>query len=128
MGISKQELITMLEEEELKDAVLMVFANKQDLPNALATDAIADKLGLSLLKNRRARGDHFFTSARACFSSVLWRGPVRGIPSVVWARRRCHVRTSMCRRQWAIFKTSAIKGDGLYDGLDWLVNSLREGK
>ena len=29
MGISKQELITMLEEEELKDAVLMVFANKQ---------------------------------------------------------------------------------------------------
>ena len=54
MGISKQELITMLEEEELKDAVLMVFANKQDLPNALATDAIADRLGLSLLKNRRA--------------------------------------------------------------------------
>ena len=42
----------MLEEEELKDAVLMVFANKQDLPNALATDAIAERLGLSLLKNR----------------------------------------------------------------------------
>ena len=29
MGISKQELITMLEEEELKDAMLIVFANKQ---------------------------------------------------------------------------------------------------
>ena len=32
MGISRQELVAMLEEEELKDAALMVFANKQDLP------------------------------------------------------------------------------------------------
>lgn len=22
-------------------------------------------------------------------------------------------------RQWSIFKTSAIKGDGLFEGLDW---------
>jgi ADP-ribosylation factor-like protein 1 len=29
MGISKQELMAMLEEEELKDAALLVFANKQ---------------------------------------------------------------------------------------------------
>jgi hypothetical protein len=29
MGISKHELVTMLEEEELKDAALVVFANKQ---------------------------------------------------------------------------------------------------
>lgn len=80
IGISKQELVTMLEEEELKEAVLMVFANKQDLPNALTSDALAEKLGLSALKNR----------------------------------------------QWSIFKTSAIKGDGLYEGLDWLVNALKE--
>ena len=45
MGISKQELVTMLEEEELKDAVLMGFANKQDLPNAMTADVIAEKLG-----------------------------------------------------------------------------------
>ena len=31
-------------------------------------------------------------------------------------------------RSWAIFKTSAIKGDGLFEGLDWLVATLREGK
>lgn len=24
-------------------------------------------------------------------------------------------------RQWAIFKTSAIKGEGLFEGLDWYV-------
>ena len=80
MGISKQELVTMLEEEELKDAALMVFANKQDLPNAATAEVIAEKLGLSALKNR----------------------------------------------QWQIFKTSALKGDGLYDGLDWLISTLRD--
>ena len=68
--------------QELKDAALIVFANKQDLPNALPSEAIAEKLGLGSLKSR----------------------------------------------QWAIFKTSAIKGDGLFDGLDWLVSTLREGK
>ena len=39
MGISKQELMAMLEEEELKDAALMVFANKQDLPVRLSVRA-----------------------------------------------------------------------------------------
>jgi ADP-ribosylation factor-like protein 1 len=28
-------------------------------------------------------------------------------------------------RDWAIFKTSAIKGDGLFEGLDWLANTLK---
>ena len=35
MGISKTELVSMLEEEELKDAVLVVLANKQVLPQHL---------------------------------------------------------------------------------------------
>ena len=72
----------MLEEEELKDAVLMVFANKQDLPGAQPSEVIVEKLGLGDLKNR----------------------------------------------QWSIFRTSAIKGGGLTDGLDWLVSALREAK
>lgn len=32
IGISKEELISMLEEDELKRAALVVLANKQDLP------------------------------------------------------------------------------------------------
>ena len=35
MGLCKNELITMLEEEELKGAALIIFANKQDLPGAI---------------------------------------------------------------------------------------------
>ncbi|XP_074534182.1 ADP-ribosylation factor 4-like [Halichoeres trimaculatus] len=46
------ELLKMLGEDELKDAVLLVFANKQDLPNALTINEITDKLGLSNLRNK----------------------------------------------------------------------------
>ncbi len=35
LGIAKQELMAMLEEEELKDAILLVFANKQDSKGAM---------------------------------------------------------------------------------------------
>jgi ADP-ribosylation factor-like protein 1 len=31
-------------------------------------------------------------------------------------------------RDWAIFKTSAIKGEGLFEGLDWLSNQLKARK
>ncbi|EPZ32515.1 putative ADP-ribosylation factor, arf [Rozella allomycis CSF55] len=72
LSVSKAELISMLE-EELKDAVLLVFANKQDLNGAMSVAEVSEGLGLSLLRNR----------------------------------------------QWCIFKTSAIKGDGLTEGLDW---------
>jgi GTPase SAR1 family protein len=40
------ELNKMLNEDELREAVLLVFANKQDLPNAMSVAEITDKLGL----------------------------------------------------------------------------------
>uniref|UniRef100_A0A4W3K2H9 ARF GTPase 4 n=1 Tax=Callorhinchus milii TaxID=7868 RepID=A0A4W3K2H9_CALMI len=46
------ELKKMLQEDELRDAVLLVFANKQDLPNAMAIGEMTEKLGLSSLRNR----------------------------------------------------------------------------
>ncbi|XP_003217761.1 ADP-ribosylation factor 4 isoform X1 [Anolis carolinensis] len=47
-----KELQKMLAEDELKDAVLLVFANKQDLPNAMAINEMTDKLGLRTVRNR----------------------------------------------------------------------------
>eukprot|EP01112_Ceratiomyxa_fruticulosa_P015495 TRINITY_DN4554_c0_g1_i1.p1 TRINITY_DN4554_c0_g1~~TRINITY_DN4554_c0_g1_i1.p1 ORF type:complete len:178 (-),score=16.65 TRINITY_DN4554_c0_g1_i1:118-651(-) len=79
LSIAQEELICMLEEEELKDTPLLVFANKQDLPGAVSEAKISEILGLSTLKNR----------------------------------------------QWAIFKSSAIKGEGLFEGLDWLTTCLK---
>lgn len=39
-------------QDELRDAVLLVFANKQDLPNAMNAAEITDKLGLHQLRQR----------------------------------------------------------------------------
>ncbi|XP_041637195.1 ADP-ribosylation factor 4 [Cheilinus undulatus] len=49
---SADELTKMLQEDELKDAVILVFANKQDLPNAMVVSELTDKLGLQSLRSR----------------------------------------------------------------------------
>lgn len=49
---AREELHRMLNEDELRDAVLLVFANKQDLPNAMNAAEITDKLGLHSLRQR----------------------------------------------------------------------------
>jgi len=53
LGIAKQELMAMLEEEELRDAILLVFANKQDSRGALNSRHVSDALGLPEIKNRQ---------------------------------------------------------------------------
>ncbi len=72
----------MLREEELKDADLLVFANKQDLPNAMSAPELTDKLGLHELSGR----------------------------------------------QWYIQACCATTGDGLYEGLDWLSDTMSKRK
>jgi len=76
------ELNRMMNEDELRDAVVLVFANKQDLPQALTVAEVTDKLGLSSVRNR----------------------------------------------QWYIQACCATTGDGLYEGLDWLTNILKNQK
>ena len=63
----------LLDDEELKDAIVMVYANKQDMPNAMTTPEITDRLGLANL-----------------------------------------------RRKWFVQGCCATRGDGLYEGLDWV--------
>ncbi|KAK3382464.1 ADP-ribosylation factor family-domain-containing protein [Lasiosphaeria ovina] len=75
---AREELQRMLNEDELRDAALLVFANKQDLPNAMSPAEVTDKLGL----------------------------------------------TSLRQRAWFIQSTCATSGDGLYEGLEWLSNTV----
>lgn len=82
IGISRQELVSMLDEEELKSAILLILANKQDLPQAMSIADVHKALGLDALKNRT----------------------------------------------FQIFKTSALKGDGLEEAMEWLSNALQGGK
>nr|GEU51476.1 microtubule-associated protein RP/EB family member 1C-like [Tanacetum cinerariifolium] len=50
---ARDELHRMLSEDALREATILVFANKQDLPNAMRVSEITDKLGLHSLRNRR---------------------------------------------------------------------------
>jgi len=70
---AREELQKMLEFVLLRNAALLVFANKQDL-GAMSVAEVTEKLGLHSLRER----------------------------------------------DWYIQGTSAITGDGLYDGLNWL--------
>ncbi|KAK9810949.1 hypothetical protein WJX73_000507 [Symbiochloris irregularis] len=79
ISVSAGEFHAILDEDELKDALILVYANKQDLPGALDDASVAEGLGLPKIKSR----------------------------------------------DWAIFKTSAIKGEGLFEGLDWLSSMLK---
>lgn len=63
----------LFQEDELKKAILVVFANKQDIEGAMTVTEVANALGLPNLKNRR----------------------------------------------YQIFKTSAIKGEGLDEAMEW---------
>ncbi|KAH3757244.1 ADP-ribosylation factor 2 [Pelomyxa schiedti] len=47
------ELQKMLNEDELREAIVLVFANKQDLPNAMTVSELTDKLGMHTLRNRK---------------------------------------------------------------------------
>ncbi|XP_046548661.1 ADP-ribosylation factor 2-like [Haliotis rubra] len=82
IGEAKEELNRMVQEDELREAIILVFANKQDLPNAMTVSDIRDKLALSNLKNR----------------------------------------------EWYTQTACATSGDGLYEGLDWLSNKLKNRK
>lgn len=50
---ARDELHRMLNEDELRDSILLVFANKQDLPNAMSAAEMTDKLGLHGLRHRQ---------------------------------------------------------------------------
>jgi len=75
---AKEELHRILAENELKNAVLLVFANKQDFPTAMKVQEVTERLELNKLQNRK----------------------------------------------WFIQGTSTATGNGLFEGLNWLVKNL----
>ncbi|KAJ7597497.1 ADP-ribosylation factor [Mycena floridula] len=49
---AREEIQKMLAQDELTDAQLLVFANKQDLPNSMSASELTDKLGLHALRSK----------------------------------------------------------------------------
>jgi len=75
---AKDELHKALKEQELEGVKVLVLANKQDLPQAMPSAEVAEKLHLSSIKGK----------------------------------------------PWYIQPCSAVSGDGLSEGLDWLANAI----
>ena len=67
---AREELHKMLIEDDMRDAVVLVLANKQDLPNAMPAAEISEKLGLHTLGNRQ----WFIQSACATTGDGLYEG------------------------------------------------------
>ncbi|GLE05393.1 hypothetical protein PINS_up014406 [Pythium insidiosum] len=76
------ELATLLEEDKLSNVPILVFANKQDLLNALPASEISTALNLSTIRDRT----------------------------------------------WHIQACSAKTGEGLQEGMEWIVGVMGRGK
>jgi len=66
----REELLRLLQEDELRDAVVLVIANKQDLPNAMNAAELRGKLGLDQLRCR----NWYLQSACATTGEGLYEG------------------------------------------------------
>ena len=67
---AREELHRMMNEDELRDASILVFANKQDLPEAATAAEITDKLGLDTIR----RSNWYIQSTCATSGDGLYEG------------------------------------------------------
>ena len=67
---AREELAGLLASHEMRDAALLVFANKQDLPKAMPAAEISEKLGLNSVRHRQ----WFIQTACATTGDGLYEG------------------------------------------------------
>merc|ERR1712187_525859 len=67
---AREELANILIDEEMRDALLLVFANKMDLPNSMTAAEVTEKLGLRDIQDRQ----WFIQSACATTGDGLYDG------------------------------------------------------
>lgn len=77
---SADELKRVMDDDHMKDVAVLVYANKQDMPNAMTPAAVAKAMGLD--KERK--------------------------------------------RLWHVQGSNAVKGDGLFEGMSWMQDALKQ--
>ncbi|KAF7997747.1 hypothetical protein HCN44_009145 [Aphidius gifuensis] len=80
---SREGIVTLTNGRDFEGVPILVFANKQDVTNAMSVDEVKEKLNLDV---------------------------------------------AFVGRPWHVQASSAIRGDGLYEGLDWLINEFEKKK
>ena len=125
ISTSAGEFHAILEEEELKDALILVYANKQVRLLAFATLNVV----VSLVSPRSSRTPMCSPVAYSANLNPLQQASVtsQDLPGALSDAQVAEGLglSDIKSRDWAIFKTSAIKGEGLFEGLDWLSNMLK---
>ena len=79
IDLAATELFNVLQDEELKGSSVLVYANKQDLPNSMDTSEVVERIGMHNMRGR----------------------------------------------DWHVQSCTATTGDGLWEGLDWLNDTLQ---
>ena len=93
------ELRKLLCEDELRDAKLLVLANKQDMPGAMSGETRLSVLSSSLHSH--------------CVCIVATITQQLGLMETR-------------NRKWFVQACSAVSGDGLHEGFDWLANAITQ--
>lgn len=105
LRLVQKELNTILEQERLAGASLLVLANKSDLEGSLGPEAIAKALDLNETKDdggSENNNDNDNDSGR------LGEKP------------------NHSSRHWTIRASSAVTGEGLAESIDWLVRDITD--
>lgn len=67
---AKEEMIRVINDEEMRDAALLVLANKQDLPGAMTPQTLMEKLGLHSIRGH----DWYLQSTIATSGDGIYEG------------------------------------------------------
>ena len=124
LNTAKEELHLLLDEFELRNAVLLVFANKQDLPYSFTSDEIGAYLQLHEMV------DIEYNDIWNCLYQQntlidTYNIPIGIIKIVVsYLPKVAKPSDKINGRPYFVQGCSAINRDGLYDGLQWLNNQL----
>jgi len=119
---AREELNKMLDEDELSETALLVFANKQDLPNAMTAAEVTEELGLHNVKNRQ----WFIQSACATTGDGLYEG--LDWLSRTLSKKKQNVETTKWYSQQKSEKLGGVKSDVEKRGSHQQFANARDGK
>ncbi|KAF7321320.1 hypothetical protein MKEN_00652200 [Mycena kentingensis (nom. inval.)] len=124
---AKQELHRILSDREMKECLLLVFANKQDLPGAMSPAEVTEKLGLHKMKDRSWYVHPRYVAALDADHDAVRTGGALGRNS-----RQCYRPVEQTRRVLTLAAVPPVSvarcattGEGLFEGLQWLSQNVR---
>lgn len=107
MEEARQELHRIINDREMKDSLLLVFANKQDLDNG--KPGSINPLATSVTKLESQYADHNIPSAAMKPQEVTEALELNKLKDKIWF----------------VVPSCATTGEGLLEGLAWLSNNVK---